>query len=256
MTTKEQINERVLNGYIAQAMEKQAPPGFAVGPEVHGQARLDNTSPDLVVRMPYDLRMIVETEYDSPAVGDAIRRLGYEFHDHTRDVKNVIALGLPIRLGSPRMGYADRDAELMSDTPQFLMQVVTGRSPDDPDIVVTPEEPVPVSLRDVIQYAWLAAIPESYAADVLATVVANLRTARNELARLLKADDDSEDALVAQNAIGFKYGNPESDSPIESAAGNIVGTLVSMIELHRKSEQMGTIVWCATDRHSLSLELD
>ena len=23
----------------------------------------DNTSPDLVVRMPYDLRMIVETEY-------------------------------------------------------------------------------------------------------------------------------------------------------------------------------------------------
>ena len=43
-----------------------------------------------------------------------------------------------------------------------------------------------MSLRDVIQYAWLAAIPESYVADVLATVVANLRTARNELARLLQ----------------------------------------------------------------------
>ena len=241
MTTKEQINEKVLNGYIAQAMEKQAPPGFRVGPEIHGQAMLGSTLPDIVVKMPYDLRMIIETEYDSPAVDDAIDRLGYEFHDHTRDVKNVIALGIPRRLGSPRMRYAERDAELMNDTPQFLMQVVTGRSPEDPDIIVTPEEPVPVSLRDVIQYAWLAAIPESYAADVLATVVANLRTARNELTRLLEVDDDSEEALILKNALGFKYGNPDSDSPIESAAGNIVGTLVSMIELHRNLNKWGRL---------------
>ena len=54
MTTNEQIDERVLNGYIAPAMEKQAPPSFRVGPEIHGQAMLGNTSPDLVVRMPYD----------------------------------------------------------------------------------------------------------------------------------------------------------------------------------------------------------
>ena len=241
MATRETIDERVLNGYIAQAMEKQAPPGYTVGPEVHGQARLGNTSPDLVVRMPYDLRMIVETEYNSPAIGDAIDRLGYEFHDHTRDVKNVIALGIPSRLGSPRMRYADRDIELMSDSPEFLMQVVTGRSPDDPNIVITPEKPIPVSLRDVIQYAWLAAIPETYAENVLKKVVANLRTARNELARLLEANDDSEDALVAQNVIGFKYGNPNSDSPIESAAGNIVGTFVSMIELHRNLNRWGRL---------------
>ena len=241
MTTTGKIDERVLNGYIAPAMEKQAPPGFTVGPEVHGQARFDNTSPDLVVRMPYDLRMIVETEYDSPAVDDAIQRLGYEFHDHTRDVKNVIALGIPSRLGSPRVGYADRDAELMSDAPQFLMQVVTGRSPDDPEIVITPSEPVPVSLRDVVQYAWLAAIPEAYAENVLKRVVANLRTARNELARLLDTYDDAEEALIARNALGFKYGNPVSDSPIESAAGNIVGTLVSMIELHRNLNRWGRL---------------
>ncbi len=241
MTTKEQIDEKVINGYIAPAMEKQAPPGFTVGPEIHGQAMLGNTLPDIVVKMPYDLRMIVETEYDSPAVDDAIQRLGYDFHDHTRNVKNVIALGIPRRLGNPRMRYAERDAELLSDMPQFLMQVVTGRSPDDPDIVITPEEPVLVSLRDVLQYAWLAAIPESYAADVLSKVVANLRTARNELARLLEADDESEDALIAQNALGFKYGNPDSASPIEGAAGNIVGTLVSMIELHRNLNKWGRL---------------
>ncbi len=183
MTPRERIDEKVLNGYIAPAMEKQAPPGFTVGPEIHGQAMLGNTSPDLVVKMPYDLRMIVETEYDNPAIDDAIQRLGYDFYDHTRDVKNVIALGIPRRLGSPRMRYSERDVELMSDSPQFLMQVVTGRCPNDPDIAITPENPVPVSLRDVIQYAWLAAIPESYTAGVLSEVVAEFRTARNELAR-------------------------------------------------------------------------
>ncbi len=241
MTTRERIDEKVLNGYIAPAMEKQAPPGFTVGPEIHGQAMLGNTSPDLVVKMPYDLRMIVETEYDSPAIGDAINRLGYGFYDHTRDVKNVIALGIPRRLGSPLMRYAVREAELMSDSPQFLMQVVTGRSPDDPDIVITPAKPIPVSLRDVIQYAWLAAIPETYTAEVLAKVVAELRTARNELARSLKAQDDSEESLILENAFGFKYGNPDSESPAESAAGNIVGTFVSMIELHRNLKKWGRL---------------
>ncbi len=238
MTTRQSIDEKALNGFIAQAMEKMAPPHYEVGPEIHGQATLDNTTPDIVVRMPYDLRMIVETEYGAPAVGDAISRLGYDFADHTRDVKNVIALGIPSRLGE-RMRHVDREAELMSDSPQFLMQVVTGRSPDDPEIVITPPNPIPVSLRDVVQYAWLAAIPESYAADVLSNVVANLRTARNELTRLLEADGESEDALIAQNALGFRYGNPDSESPTASAAGNIVGTLVSMIELHRNLNKWG-----------------
>ena len=219
MTTRQRIDEKALNGDIARAMEKLAPPNYTIDAEIHGQGRLDTTTPDIVVRMPYDLRMIIETEYGAPAVGDAKDRLGYDFSDHTRDVKNVIALGIPCELGDRRMRHPERDTKLMSDTPQFLMQVVTGRSPDDLDIVITPEEPVSVSLRDLVQYAWLAAIPESYAADVLTTVVANLRTARNELARLLAADDNTEDALVAQNAIGFRYGNPDSDSPIDSAAG-------------------------------------
>ena len=51
MTLREQIDEKVLNGYIAPAMEKQEPLGFRVGPEIHEQARFDNTSPDLVTRM-------------------------------------------------------------------------------------------------------------------------------------------------------------------------------------------------------------
>ena len=241
MAPGEQIDEKALNADIARVMEKQAPPDFTVGAEIHGQAKFGQTSPDLVIKMPYDLRMIVEAEYDVPALCDAIKRLGYEFHDHSRDVENVIALGIPRKLGSPTMGHDEREAELLSDEPQFMMQVVTGKSPKDPDIIITPENPVPVSLRDVIQYAWLAAIPESYTAEVLSKVITELRAARNELARLLKAKCDSEDFLILENAFGFKYGNPDSESPSESAAGNIVGTLVSMIELHRNLKRWGRL---------------
>ena len=58
--------------------------------------------------------------------------------------------------------------------------------------------------------------------------------------------------MVAQNAhSGSNMAIPDSDSPIESAAGNIVGTFVSMIELHRNLNRWGRLSWCATDRFVL-----
>ena len=59
--------------------------------------------------------------------------------------------------------------------------VVTGKSERDPNIKITPAQPVAVSLRDLARYAWLAAIPEAYAAEVVNEVVANLKTAQVEL---------------------------------------------------------------------------
>ena len=228
-----------MNGYIARSMELLAPPGYNVWPEVHGQALSGGTSPDIVVRMPYNMRLIVETEYGAPAVDDAKRRLGYLFGDDARDVKNVIALGIPYELGDPNMRHLDRDAALMSKSPQFSLQVVTGRSADDPELKVTPSAPIPVSLRDVVQYAWLAAIPETYTATMLSNVIAALRAARNELTNMLKARNDAAASRELENSFGFKYGNPDSVSPSESAAGNVVGTLFSMIELHRNLNHWG-----------------
>ena len=124
------INEKSLNGFISEAMELQAPPKWRVVAEQHGQARLGNTTPDLIVRMPYGLRTIIETEYGAPALGDAKKRLGYEFSDYTLPIKSVIALGIPRALGE--MGHGERRAALASDEPQFLLQVVTGTSEDDP----------------------------------------------------------------------------------------------------------------------------
>ena len=229
------INERALNAYIAQAMEELAPPNYRVNAELQGQGRLDaHATPDIVVSMPYGLKTIVETEYGSPALADAKHRLGYEFKDSDLPIKSVIAVGIPRELGE--LGNSERPEFLMSDEPRFLMQVVTGRDENDPDITITPESPVPVSLRDIVQYAWLAAVPESYASEVVKDVLARLQASKLELAdRLALASPDMQAELIS------KYGNHDSQNGLESAAGNVVGTLASMIQLHMNLTEWGSI---------------
>ena len=228
------MNERTLNGFIAAAMERQAPPGYKFPPEQSGTARRGNATPDIVAHMPYGLRTIIETEYGAPAVKDAIARLGYQFNDYNIPMKSVIALGIPRRLGE--LGHAERETALISDEPQFLMQVVTGKSPDDPELTTVPDEPFPVSLQDVVQYAWLAAIPEPYAESVMQAAIADMTKAKNALAAKLNACPAATRARLSG-----RYGlrQAQQRQQVESVAGNIVGTLFSMIQLHMNLNEWG-----------------
>ena len=228
------MDEKALNAFIGQAMEKQAPRNYTVQVEQHGRARRGNTSPDIVVHMPYGLRTIVETEYGNPAIADAKSRLGYEFNDYTLPMKSVLAVGIPRELGD--MGFTERDAALASDAPQFLMQVVTGRSEDDPDIRITPSKPVSVSLQDLVQYAWLAAIPEAYAAEVVSDVVGSLQAAQTELSQRLQLSSEA-----VQSGLIERYGNHDSQNGMDSVAGNVVGTLASMVQLHMNLKEWGNV---------------
>ena len=233
------INERVLNGFIAAAMERLAPPGYTVDAEQSGAGKASGTAPDIVVHMPYDLRTIIESEYGAPAVTDAIKRLGYEFTDSDIPMKSVIALGIPRELGMLRPAEVTDALISMSDAPQFLMQVVTGKSPDDPDQPIVPDKPVPdkpvpVSLQDIIQYAWLAAIPEAYAKEVMDAAIKDMTAARKALTAKLNACGPDAQARLTNN-----YGNHDSANKMDSVAGNIVGTLFSMIQLHANLKQWG-----------------
>ena len=228
------MNERALNSLIGLAMQRLAPPGYKIAPERNRQGRQTRTTPDLVVRMPYGLRTIIETEYGAPAITDAKARLGYKFTDSDIDMKSVIALGIPEELGE--LELEDIDAALMSDAYQFQMQVVTGKCPDDPNITFAPDrdKPVPVSLQDIVQYAWLAAIPEAYAKEVMDEVIARMTAAKQALTDKLNACGTDAQARLTNN-----YGNHDSANKMESVAGNIVGTLFSMTQLHANLKQSG-----------------
>ena len=225
-------NEKAMNAYIAEAMEAQAPPGYRVDAEQTGAARRGSASPDIIVAMPYGLRVIIESEYGAPAVADAAERLGFEFSDHQLPMKSVLALGIPRELGA--MGHAERRAALADDAPRFLMRVVTGKSPDDPALTVVPDAPVPVSLRDVVQYAWLAAIPAPYADEIMAEAVAGMSAAQDALAAKLSALPPASQARLAK-----RYGSHDSANGMEAAAGNVAGTLFSMIQLHANLKAWG-----------------
>ena len=228
------INERAMNAYIAEAMQEFAPPNYTVRVEEHGVALEGNTSPDFIVEMPYGLRTIIETEYDAPAIGDARARLGYQFRDYLIPMKSVLAVGIPERLGN--LGHFERRPILRSGEPQFLMQVVTGRSEDDPNIRITPERPAWVALQDLAQYAWLAAIPEPYAKEVVDRVIRRLQAAKKELTGLLRISE-----AATQEELTRRYGNHDSGNGLESVAGNVVGTLASMIQLHMNLKEWGSL---------------
>ena len=228
------INERAMNAYIAEAMQEFAPPNYTVRVEEHGVALEGNTSPDFIVEMPYGLRTIIETEYDAPAIGDARARLGYQFRDYLIPMKSVLAVGIPERLGN--LGHFERRPILRSGEPQFLMQVVTGRSEDDPNIRITPERPALVALQDLAQYAWLAAIPEPYAKEVVDRVIRRLQAAKKELTGLLRISE-----AATQEELTRRYGNHDSGNGLESVAGNVVGTLASMIQLHMNLKEWGSL---------------
>ena len=219
------MNERTLNGHIADAMDEQAPPGFVIWAEEHGTDQDGQRVPDIHVDMPYGLRGMVELEYGPPAVGDAVRKLGYQFKDaNTLPMKSILAVGIPEDLG--KMRRLDRAAFLASDEPNFLMQVVTGSGPEDPNRTIVPANPVAVSLRDLVHYAWLSAIPEDYSQKELAKVIRALNAAKLGLQRRLKMLAD-----VSQARLLASY-NPGNSTGIDGVAGNVVGTLTSMMQLH------------------------
>ena len=219
------MNERALNGRIADAMEEQAPPGFRFLAEQQGTDRRGNTVPDIEAQMPYGLRTIVELEYRLPAIEDAKAKLGYEFRGtDALPIKSILAVGIPEELG--RMPRRERDAALASDEPRFLMQVVTGSGPRDPNISIVPDRPVAVSLRDLVQYAWLASVPEDYSKGVVRDVVADLDGAKESLlVRFHNTSEREREYLLATY-------NPDSGTGLAGVAGNVVGTLASMMQLH------------------------
>lgn len=218
------MNERALNAHISQALEEQAPPGFVTDVEESGTELGGHRVPDIQVRFPYKLRAIIETEYGQPAVADAKAKLGYQFAGvNTLPMKSILAVGVPRELGE--MARVDRKAALASDEPIFALQVVTGSGPDDPNITVIPSAPMSVSLRDMVQYAWLSAIPEEYSRSEMRKVVDILHSARNELLGRLELLGP-----IAQARLFAAY--DPGGAGLKAVAGNVVGTLTSMMQLH------------------------
>ena len=153
MTTQSTIGnlpEIEANSAIAEYLD-ECGKGWSANAERTQTLVDDNGRPDIVVRESGRRAVVLETEYGRPAVGDAESRLGKKLISETRELREVIAVGIDEDCeGDTRAEFL---ARLKRDEAVLSVQLVstTGVWPDDP-LVSRPS--------DLIAYCEYAQVPQ------------------------------------------------------------------------------------------------
>lgn len=153
MTTQSTIGsfpEIDANSAIAQYLD-ECGKGWTANAERRRTLVDDNGRPDIVVREPGRRAVVLETEYGRPAVGDAESRLGKKLLGETRELTEVIAVGI------------DEDCE--RDTrAEFLARLKRGEAVLSVQLVSTtgvwPDDPLVSRSSDLIAYCEYAQVPQ------------------------------------------------------------------------------------------------
>ena len=153
MTTQSTIGnlpEIEANSAIAQYLD-ECGKGWSADAERTQTLIDDNGRPDIVVRESGRRAVVLETEYRRPAIGDAESRLGKRLIGETRELTEVIAVGIDKDCeGDTRAEFL---ARLRSDDAVLSVQLVstTGEWPDNP-LMSRPS--------DLIAYCEYAQVPQ------------------------------------------------------------------------------------------------
>ena len=112
---------------------------------------------DIVIRQHNREPVVIETEFGSPAVGDAAGRLGLRLHGHTQPIHEVIAVGIDER--------CEYDETLMlkerleRNELIFSAQIVKGEN--EQDAKIWPSRPLRTTPFDLIAYCEYAQVPQA-----------------------------------------------------------------------------------------------
>ena len=110
-----------------------------------------NGRPDIVLRQNGRRAVVVETEYGSPAVGDARSRLGKKLIGETRELTEVIAVGMDENCKNDTR--AEFLARLERDETILSVQLVSTTG-------VWPEKPMVARPSDLMAYCEYAQVPQ------------------------------------------------------------------------------------------------
>ena len=113
--------------------------------------------PDIVVREFDRMPVVMETEYDSPAVEDARSRLGETLLGETRPFSEVIAVGIEsLCRQDTRELFRER---LNRNEPVFSVQLVSRRNGQDR---TWPTRPLTATPSDLVAYCEYAQVPQAF----------------------------------------------------------------------------------------------
>ena len=213
MDRKARTGEATLNGYLASALNTKHPRWVAEAESTRVFANNFAKAPDIVIRMPPALSVILETEYDPAATVeiDARQRLGESLIDTGEYVEQVIALRIPVELS--QIPQADLPTAIAQVHFQFCL--ISGNDPQstnrfpttgwltgDINALADLVESIAVSERQLTQAARVLEDGVSQAATSLRQLLANSRAnVLDQIAIALHQADGEQTSRMAMTIV-------------------------------------------------------
>ena len=215
-TTIGNLPEIEANSAIAQYLG-ECGKGWSVNAERTQTLVDDNGRPDIIVRESGRRAVVVETEYKRPAVGDAECRLGKKLIGETRELTEVIAVGIDEDCGEDtRAEFLER---LKRDEVVLSVQLVSTNG-------VWPDDPLASRPSDLIAYCEYAQVPQLEIDRQSASVANEIDSLGTNLTDAMRQMGSKGDVILAELA---EIVGAES---AEDAAKIVCAIWLTTIDLH------------------------
>ncbi len=136
---------------------------------------------DIVIRQRNREPVVIETEFGSPAVGDARGRLGLRLRGHTQPIREVIAVGIDEECEHDETSaLKDR---LERNQPIFEVQIVKGESRQN--ATIWPSKPLRATPFDLVAYCEYAQVPQAVIDEQSRQIAEEIEAAAAHLRNLL-----------------------------------------------------------------------
>lgn len=136
---------------------------------------------DIIIQQPNREPVVIETEFGSPAIGDAASRLGLRLRRHPNPISEVIALGIDQRC--ERDQSWELKARLERNEPIFSIQIVKGSH--EQDAVPWPDEPLRATPFDLVAFCEYAQVPQVVIDEQSREIAEEIETAASQLRNVL-----------------------------------------------------------------------
>lgn len=137
---------------------------------------------DIIIRQRNREPVVIETEFGSPAVLDATKRLGLRLRQHTQPIREVIAVGIDEECEQDEtLALKDR---LERNEPIFTVQIVKGE--DEQSATVWPSQPLRATPFDLVAYCEYAQVPQAVISEQSKRIAEEIEAAA-ELLRIVLA---------------------------------------------------------------------
>ena len=136
---------------------------------------------DIIIRQPNREPVVIETEFGSPAIGDAASRLGLRLRGHLHPISEVIALGIDQRC--ERDQSWELKARLERNEPIFSVQIVKGQH--EQDAAIWPDKPLLAAPFDLVAFCEYAQVPQVVIDEQSREIAEEIETAASQLRNVL-----------------------------------------------------------------------